>query len=366
MAFVIKDRVKETTTTTGTGAVSLGGASSNFVTFSSVLSDGDTTYYAIVDSGNTSFEVGLGTYASSGNTIARTTILSSSNSGSVVDLQSGTKFVFCAFPADKAVVEDATGKVTIDSNVGIESGLIDLKNDGTVSRIKFYCESNNAHAQTVQGAPHSEAATNTLTLPSAGSNLVSDTATQTLTNKTLTSPKINEDVAVTATATEINLLDGVTATTAEINLLDGVTATTAEINYLDVTTLGTSEASKAVTADANGVVTFDNGTISESTALSGTSVTIDLQDGDNFTHTLSGNTTYTFSNPAASGKVSGFTLKVIQDTTARIITWLASVDWAAATAPTLSTTSGAVDVFVFITYDGGTNYYGFTAGQAMG
>jgi hypothetical protein len=91
-----------------------------------------------------------------------------------------------------------------------------------------------------------------------------------------------------------------------------------------------------------------------------------LQDGDNFTHTLSGNTTYTFSNPAASGKVSGFTLKVTQDTTARTITWPASVDWAAATAPTLSTTSGAVDVFVFITYDGGTNYYGFTAGQAMG
>ncbi len=243
MAFVIKDRVKETTATTGTGAVSLGGASSNFVTFSSVLSDGDTTYYAIVDSGNTSFEVGLGTYASSGNTITRTTILSSSNSGSVVDLQSGTKFVFCAFPADKAVVEDATGKVTIDSNVGIESGLIDLKNAGAVSQIKFYCESSNAHAQTVQGAPHSETATNTLTLPSAGSNLVSDTATQTLTNKRLTSPKINEDVAVSATATEINLLDGVTATTTELN-------------YVDVTTLGTSQASKAVTADASAKVNF--------------------------------------------------------------------------------------------------------------
>ncbi len=243
MAFVIKDRVKETTATTGTGAVSLGGASSNFVTFSSVLSDGDTTYYAIVDSGNTSFEVGLGTYASSGNTITRTTILSSSNSGSAVDLQSGTKFVFCAFPADKAVVEDATGKVTIDSNVGIESGLIDLKNAGAVSQIKFYCESSNAHAQTVQGAPHSETATNTLTLPSAGSNLVSDTATQTLTNKRLTSPKINEDVAVSATATEINLLDGVTATTTELN-------------YVDVTTLGTSQASKAVTADASAKVNF--------------------------------------------------------------------------------------------------------------
>jgi hypothetical protein len=356
MAFVIKDRVKETTTTTGTGAVSLGGASSNFVTFSSVLSDGDTTYYAIVDSGNTAFEVGLGTYASSGNTIARTTILSSSNSDAIVDLQSGTKFVFCAFPADKAVVEDATGKVTIDSNVGIESGLIDLKNDGTASRIKFYCESNNAHAQTVQSAPHSAAASNTLVLPATGSNLVSDTATQTLTNKTLTSPKINEDVAVTSTATEINLLDGVTATTAELN-------------YLDITTLGTTEASKAVTADANGVVTFDNGISEEYIAVTSSSnaTTVNLRDGTNFSHTLTENTTFTYSNSAASGKVSAFTLKIVQDASASgyTVTWPGSVDWPGGTAPTLTATASAVDVFVFYTHDGGTTYYGFTAGQAL-
>ena len=243
MALVIKDRVKETTTTTGTGAISLGGAATNFVTFSSVLSNADTTYYAIVDTSNSAFEVGLGTYASSGNTITRTTVLASSNSGSAVDLQAGTKSIFCAFPADKAVVEDANGTVVIDGNVSIESGLIDLKNGGTASRIKFYCESSNQHAQTVQGAPHASAASNTLVLPATGDNLVSDSATQTLTNKTLTSPKINEDVAVSATATEINLLDGVTATTTELN-------------YVDVTTLGTSQASKAVTADANAKVTF--------------------------------------------------------------------------------------------------------------
>ena len=160
----------------------------------------------------------------------------------------------------------------------------------------------------------------------------------------------------------------VTSTAAELNILDGVTATTAEINYLDVTTLGTTEASKAVTADANGVVTFDNGTIEESTALSGTSVTVNLRDGDNFTHTLSGNTTYTFSNPAASGKVSAFTLKIVQDASASgfTVTWPAAVDWPAATAPTLTATASAVDYFVFITHDGGTNWYGFTAGQAFG
>ena len=147
-----------------------------------------------------------------------------------------------------------------------------------------------------------------------------------------------------------------------------ISASAAELNYNDVATLGTTEASKTVTADANGVVTFDNGKIEESTAITSSSnaATINLRDGDNFTHTLSENVTYTFSNPAANGKVSAFTLKVTQDSTARTITWPTSVDWAAATAPTLSTDSGAIDVFVFTTYDGGTTYYGFTAGQAMG
>jgi hypothetical protein len=172
---------------------------------------------------------------------------------------------------------------------------------------------------------------------------------------------------VTNAATALTNL-GVNATAAELNKLSGATVTTAEINYNDITTLGLTEASKVVTADANGVVSFDNGIIEESTAITSSSnaATLNLQDGTNFTHTLSEDVTYTFSNPAASGRVSAFTLKVTQDSTARTITWPTTVDWKNASAPTLSTTSGAVDVFVFITYDGGTNYYGFTAGQAMG
>lgn len=193
------------------------------------------------------------------------------------------------------------------------------------------------------------------------------------------------DFGVTSTSAELNLLDSSAAGTivnskgviygssGEVNATTlqiagaSITSTAAELNYNDITTLGTSQASKTVTADSNGVVTFDNGTITESTALgSGANVTINLRDGDNFTHTLSENVTYTFSNPASSGKVSIFSLKVIQDSSAKTITWPSSVDWASATAPTLTTTSGGVDVFVFATYDGGTIYYGFTAGQAMG
>ncbi len=149
-----------------------------------------------------------------------------------------------------------------------------------------------------------------------------------------------------------------------------VTSTAAEINYLDVTTLGTTEASKAVTADANGVVTFDNGVSEEYTAVTSSSnaTTVNLQDGTNFSHTLTENTTFTFSNPAASDKVSTFTLKIVQDASASgyTVTWPTSVNWPSATAPTLTATASAVDYFVFITHDGGTNWYGFTAGQAFG
>jgi len=186
---------------------------------------------------------------------------------------------------------------------------------------------------------------------------------------TSTAAELNILDGVTATAAELNILDGVTSTAAELNILDGVTATATEINYLDVTTLGTSEASKALTADANGVVTFDNGISEEYTAVTSTSnaTTVNLQDGTNFSHTLTENTTFTFSNPASSGKVSAFSLKLVQDASASgfTVTWPAAVDWPAATAPTLTATASAVDYFVFITHDGGTTWYGFTAGQAL-
>ncbi len=133
-------------------------------------------------------------------------------------------------------------------------------------------------------------------------------------------------------------------------------------------TLGLTQASGLVTSDANGVVSFDNGTIDEVTTVTSSSnaAIINLRDGNVFEHDLTENVTYTFSNPAASGRASAFVLKIIQDSSARTITWPGSVDWAAATAPTITATNNGVDVFVFLTIDGGTTYYGFTAGQAMG
>jgi hypothetical protein len=98
---------------------------------------------------------------------------------------------------------------------------------------------------------------------------------------------------------------------------------------------------------------------------SSNATTINCETGNYFKHTLTENTTFTFSNPPASGTGFSFILHLIQDSSARTVTWPNSVDWAAATAPTISTTSGADDFFVFATSDGGTIWYGFTAGQAM-
>ena len=159
----------------------------------------------------------------------------------------------------------------------------------------------------------------------------------------------------------------VTSTAADLNILDGVTATTAELNYLDIATLGLTAASKAVTADANGVVTHDAGISEEYAAVTSSSnvVSLNLQTANNFSHDLTENTTISFTNPADTGKVSGATLRIIQGSTARTITWNSSIKWAGDTAPTLSTGDNEEDIFVFYTVNNGGKYYGFTAGQVM-
>jgi len=248
MAFVIADRVRETTVTTGTGTIDLGGAVTNFETFTANLSNGDTTYYAIVDNTNNAFEVGLGTFATgSPNTLARTSIIASSNSNSAVTLGSGTKDVFITIPASKLVVEDGSNNVAIGgtvtatafsgsgasltgvdvvndtspqlggnldvngndivttSNADLElapngTGKVVVKGNSNQGAIKLNCEAN-SHGQTIIAAPHSESANNTLTLPSTGGDarLVSATSTATLTNKTLTSPVIETITGSTIT-----------------------------------------------------------------------------------------------------------------------------------------------------------------------
>ena len=264
-----------------------------------------------------------------------------------------------------------TTGVTTSGTPGSSGAYTQIDVDEDTPSILYYQCSSHGYMGNYALVPASNVINHTealISMPTATTTLVGTDTTDTLTNKTLTSPKINEDVAVTSTATEINILDGVTASTAEINKLDGVTATTTEINYLDITTLGASEASKVLTANASGIVTFNKAITEQSVALtSGTSVTLDISQGSVFTITLAHNiSTFTWSNPATSGDVSAFVLKVTQDGTgSRTIAFPAAVDFAGGTAPTLSTGANDVDVFVFFTVDAGTTYFGFTAGQDL-
>jgi hypothetical protein len=281
MALVLNDRVRETTTTTGTGAVSLGGAVSGFETFAAGIGNSNTVYYAIVHRTAAEFEVGLGTLDGDSSDLTRTTVISSSNSDSAVNFASGTKDVFCTLPASKAVFEDASGNVTLpgtldvattiqgttitaetafvpdasdgaalgtsslefsdlfladgaiinfgddqdinithvadtglttnaDFTVGddltVSGGVIELKNTGAQSEVRLYCESSNAHYAALKAPAHSDFSGNTaLTLPAVTDTLVGIAATQTLTNKTLTTPVIAEidsgaDITLDATA----------------------------------------------------------------------------------------------------------------------------------------------------------------------
>jgi hypothetical protein len=165
---------------------------------------------------------------------------------------------------------------------------------------------------------------------------VSLTGVQTLTNKTLTSPKINEAVEVTATATELNILDGVTATTAELN-------------YSDIVTLGTTAASKVFTADANNLTKVSGAVANvEDTLTDGATITWDVIDSPVAKVTLGGNRT--LSAPSGTTPIAGqfISLTVIQDATgSRLLTWNSAYEFTGDTAPTLTTTASKADVFVF-------------------
>ena len=118
MALVVKDRVKETSTTSGTGTLTLAGAADGFQAFSAI-GDGNTTYYAIVDSTTGDWEVGLGTYNATGTELVRNEVLESSNSGSFVSLAGNSVEVFCTYPAEKAVLVDGatmTGDLKFGDN----------------------------------------------------------------------------------------------------------------------------------------------------------------------------------------------------------------------------------------------------------
>ena len=180
--------------------------------------------------------------------------------------------------------------------------------------------------------------------------------------------KINDNWTETDT-----LLGAVSAT--EIAILDGATVTTAQLNYVvGVTSAIQTQINTKVGATYTGNVDITGEFIADSynetyAAVTSTSnaTTVSCEAGNTFSHVLTENTTFTFSNPPASGTAYAMSIEIIQDASASgfSVTWPSSVDWPAATAPTLTATASAKDVFVFTTRDGGTTWYGFTAGQAL-
>ena len=245
MALIQADRVKETTTTTGTGNVTLAGAKTGFRTFSSGVGASNTCYYVITD--NTDYEIGLGTLNDS-TTLARTTVITSSNSNNAVNWGAGTKDVFTTYPGSKAVILDSSNNLNVTGNASVggtfqvasnasvggtfqitgnttasnvsADGTLNISGNGSVGgtfnvegdlknsagnltvlptthilevkgggstdgAIQLNCRSN-SHGQTIKSQDHSAGVTNTMLLPrGASSVLVSEVATQTLTNKTL-------------------------------------------------------------------------------------------------------------------------------------------------------------------------------------
>ena len=146
MAFVVKDRVKETTTTTGTGTITLGGAATGYQSFA-VIGNGNTTYYTIVN--GSAWEVGIGTYSTTGPTLARTTVLSNSAGNTSPITLAGSSSVFCTYPAEKSVNQDANNNVTVvgtitGTNMVASNGII--VNNKTVSASYSIPSGDNASA----------------------------------------------------------------------------------------------------------------------------------------------------------------------------------------------------------------------------
>mgnify|MGYP003145975786 FL=1 len=270
----------------------------------------------------------------------------------------------------------------VDGTANIDTGSIDTANVGTLavsgnSTLQGDLTVNGSINATVVGvASTANALTTARTIAiagvTAGAANFDGSANITITTSGLTLG----GTAVTSTGAELNILDGVTSSTAELNLLDGVTASTAEINYIDgVTSALQTQLDAKVDETHTGdvditgelVVQSYNETY-QSVSSSSNTTTINCETGNVFASTLSENTTFEFTNPPANNTAYGFSLKIVQDSSASgyTLTWPTTIDWSNSTIPTLTSTANAIDQFVFYTHDGGSNWYGFTAGQNLG
>ncbi len=267
MALVLDDRVKETSTTTGTGTLNLSGAVSGFQTFVAGVGDGNTTYYAIVNRDEDEWETGVGTVTdASTDTLARTTVIASSNSDSAVDFSAGTKDVFTTLPASKAVYEDGSSDVTLPNDLILGS-------DSAV--LKFGADSDTTLTHT-DGTG--------LTLNSTNKLLFRDSALY-INSSTDGQLDIVADTEVQIAATTIDIngavaLNGAITGATDITLTGELDAATLDIS-------GNADIDGTLEADA---YTVDGTTLAEYIADTAgamvssnteTGITVTYQDGDN-------------------------------------------------------------------------------------
>ena len=267
MALVIDDRVKETSTTTGTGTLNLSGAVSGFQTFVAGVGDGNTTYYAIVNRDADEWETGIGTVTdASTDTLARTTVIASSNSDSAVTFSSGTKDVFTTLPASKAVYEDCSSDVTLPNDLILGS-------DSAV--LKFGADSDTTLTHT-DGTG--------LTLNSTNKLLFRDSALY-INSSTDGQLDIVADTEVQIAATTIDIngavaLNGAITGATDITLSGELDAATLDIS-------GDADIDGTLEADA---ITINGATLAETisdtvgdmvSSNTETGITVSYQDGDN-------------------------------------------------------------------------------------
>lgn len=324
MAFILADRVRETSATTGTGSFTLDGAVTGFQSFDAVLNTADTTYYTIALQGATEWEVGIGTFTAP-STLARTTILSSSNSGSAVNFSAGTKDVFITLPAERAGASYTSYSYT-----------------ATASQTTFAATYTPPSLQVFVNGVLLNAADYTAT---SGTNVVLATG--------CSAGDIVDIIAIIVGNVGVAAYPG-----AGIAVSTGsawTTSLTAPTGALVGTTDSQTLTSKTIEAG-----TFTNGYTEETvTANTGTAYTIDLVNGSVQILTLTGNVTYTF--PTATAGRSFLLIEKQDATGSRTVTWPAAVKWPSGTAPTITSTASRSDLFGF-TADG-TNWIGRVVGQ---
>ena len=366
MALVLADRVKETTTSTGTGNILLAGASTGFQSFA-VIGNNNTTYYTIA--GTTEWEVGIGTYTTSGPTLTRTTVLASSTGGAAINFSVGTKDVFVTYPAGKSVDQNGTvlytyALYTANATVTAGAGVLANTTSGAFTITLPASPATGNQVLIVDSA--STFGTNNLTVGRNGSTIsgiaddlaldisgitvtlvyngstwtvysqigantggaVTLTGVQTLTNKTLTAPVIST-ISNTGTLTLPTSTDTLVGRDTTDTLTNKTLTNPTVTNYVE-------------SVVAIGTVT--------------TASTIALTSGTVQTATLTASTACTFTMPTATAGKSFVLLLKQAAATGNGTATFTSVKWGTAGAPTITATAGKMDILSFVA--DGTNWYG--------